>query len=126
MSERSGDFLKGLLIGGIAGVVLGILYAPKSGQETREEIAQKTEELISRAKADYEKALERSKKTYESAVNRLQEWEAMAKEKAEHLGEEVSDITDRGKDILHDSKGRLKRAIDAGVEAFKEEKEKAS
>jgi hypothetical protein len=30
-----------------------------------------------------------------------------------------------GKETLQDTKGFLKKAIDAGVEAFKEEKEKA-
>ncbi len=122
MSENNGDFLKGLLIGGVAGVILGILYAPKSGRETREELGQKTEDLIARAKEDYEKALEKSRKTYDSAIKRLRELETVAKEKVEGLEEEVVEIADRGKGILQDSKNRFKKAIDAGVEAFKEEK----
>jgi len=122
MSGRSGDFLKGLLIGGIAGAILGILYAPKSGEETREEIARKTEELLAKAKVDYEKVLERSKKTYESAVKRLRELEAAAKEQVGHIEEGVSEIAGRSTEVLHDGKTRLKRALDAGVEAFKEEK----
>lgn len=122
MSEKGGDFLKGLFIGGIAGAILGILYAPKSGEETREEIARKTEELLAKAKADYENVLERSKKTYESAVKRLRELEATAKEQVGHFEEEVSEIAGRGTEVLHDGKTRLKRALDAGVEAFKEEK----
>ncbi len=126
MSEKSGDFIKGLLIGGCIGAVLGILYAPKSGKETREEIGRKTEELIEKAKEDYERVLERSKKTYEAAVNRLRELESATRDKVEQVEEEVSGIAARGKEVLQDGKGRLKRAIDAGVEAFKEEKEKAS
>ena len=122
MSEKGGDFLKGLLIGGIAGAILGILYAPKSGEETREEIARKAEELLAKAKVDYEKVLERSKKTYESAVKRLRELEAAAKEQVGHIEDEVSEIASRGTEVLHDGKTRLKRALDAGVEAFKEEK----
>ena len=31
MSDKCGNFLKGLLIGGVVGAVVGILYAPKSG-----------------------------------------------------------------------------------------------
>ena len=34
------------------------------------------------------------------------------------------EIKERGKETLEDGKSRLKRAIDAGVDAFKEEKEK--
>ena len=122
MSGKSGELIKGLLIGGVAGVILGILYAPKSGKETREEIGRKTEELIARARKDYEMALERSKKTYESAIKRLRELECAAKEKVEHVEEEVGEIVEQGKEVLQNGKSRLKRAIDAGVEAFKEEK----
>ena len=65
MSERNGDLLKGLIIGGLIGAVLGILYAPKSGKETREDIARKTEDLLDKAKEEYEKAVEKSKLAYE-------------------------------------------------------------
>jgi hypothetical protein len=37
----------------------------------------------------------------------------------------VEELADRGKETIIETKGRLKKAIDAGVEAFKEEKEKA-
>ena len=122
MSEKGGDFIKGLLIGGVAGIILGILYAPKSGKETREEIGRKTEELLAKAKEEYERALEKSKKTYESAIKRLRDLEDAAKKKFEHVDEDVSKMVEQGKEVLHDGKSRLKRALDAGVEAFKEEK----
>jgi gas vesicle protein len=126
MSDRSVDFVKGLFIGGLIGAVLGILYAPKSGKETREDIARKTEDLMARAREEYELALEKSKKAYEAAVKRLKEAEMSAKEKVEKVESKVEELTERGKETLLDGKGRLKRAIDAGVEAFKEEKEKTS
>ncbi|MDO9586030.1 MAG: YtxH domain-containing protein [Syntrophales bacterium] len=122
MSEKVGDFIKGLLIGGVAGIILGILYAPKSGKETREELGRKSEELLAKAKEDYERALEKSKKTYESAIKRLGELESAAKKKFEHVDEDVSELVEQGKEVLQDGKSRLKRALDAGVEAFKEEK----
>jgi gas vesicle protein len=52
MSENNGDLLLGFIIGGLVGVTLGILFAPKSGKETREEITRK-------AKEGYEKAAEK-------------------------------------------------------------------
>ena len=124
MSDRSGDFVKGLFIGGLIGAVLGILYAPKSGKETREDIARKTEDLMARAREEYELALEKSKKAYDAAVKRLKEAEISAKEKVEEVESKVEELTERGKEALLDGKGRLKRAIDAGVEDFKEEKDK--
>ncbi|HYA13546.1 MAG TPA: YtxH domain-containing protein [Syntrophales bacterium] len=71
MSERIGDFIKGLLIGGLVGASLGILYAPKSGKETREDICRKSEELMAKAKEEYQQVLDKSKKAYEAAVSRL-------------------------------------------------------
>jgi len=125
MAGRSYNFIKGLLVGGLIGAVLGILYAPKSGKETREEIGRKTEELIAKAKEEYELALEKSKKAYEAAVKCLQQTESSAKEKVGEMEEKVGEFAERGKETLLDTKGRLKKAIDAGVEAFKEEKGKA-
>jgi gas vesicle protein len=45
------DLLAGFIIGGLIGLALGVLFAPKSGKETREEI-------ISKVKEGYEKAVE--------------------------------------------------------------------
>ncbi len=122
MSDRAGDFLKGLLIGGVIGAVVGILYAPKSGRETREDIGRKAEELVAKAKEEYEQALEKSRKTYETAVSRLKKIEEAAREKVGDLEAKAGTMVEKGKESLEDNKGRLKRAIDAGVEAYKEEK----
>jgi gas vesicle protein len=124
MSEKSSDLLKGLLIGGFIGVVLGILYAPKSGKETREDIARTTEDLLSKGKEEYEKAVERSKSAYEAAVIRLKGLEISAKEKVEEIESKASEFAHKGADAVAGSKNRLKKAIDAGVEAYREENKK--
>jgi len=121
MSEKNSDLLKGLFIGGFIGVVLGILYAPKSGKETREDIARTTEDLLSKGKEEYEKAVERSKSAYETAVKRLKGLEISAKEKVEEIEGKASEFAHKGADAIADSKNRLKKAIDAGVEAYREE-----
>jgi gas vesicle protein len=124
MSERNGDLLKGLIIGGLIGAALGILFAPKSGKETREDIARKTEELVNKAKEEYEKAVEKSKMAYEAAIKRLKELELSAKEKVEEVEVKVSEFAQHSAETIQDNKNRLKKAIDAGVEAYKDEKSK--
>ena len=124
MSEKSSDLLKGLIIGGFVGVVLGILYAPKSGKETREDIARTTEDLLSKGKEEYEKAVAKSKSAYEEAVKRLKGLEISAKEKVEEIESKASDFAHKGADAIADSKNRLKKAIDAGVETYREESNK--
>jgi gas vesicle protein len=126
MSERNGDLLKGLLIGGLIGVVVGILYAPKSGKETREDIIRTTEDLLSRAKDEYEKAIEKSKAAYEAAVKRLKDLELSAKEKVHEVEGKVTEFAQHGAETIQDNKNRLKKAIDAGVDAYRDEKTKKS
>ena len=126
MSERNGDLLKGLFIGGLIGVVAGILYAPKSGKETREDIVRATEDLLSRAKDEYEKAVEKSTSAYEAAVERLKDLELSTKEKVHEIEGKVSEFASQSAEKIADNKNRLKNAIDAGVDAYREEKTKKS
>ncbi|PKN88782.1 MAG: hypothetical protein CVU51_03430 [Deltaproteobacteria bacterium HGW-Deltaproteobacteria-1] len=35
MAEKDWDLVKGVVIGGLIGAAIGILFAPKSGKETR-------------------------------------------------------------------------------------------
>jgi gas vesicle protein len=53
MAENNGELLTGIILGGVIGFALGILFAPKSGKETREEI-------VSKAKEGYEKAAQKA------------------------------------------------------------------
>ncbi len=123
MSTRSSDFIKGMLLGGLVGAAFGILFAPKSGKETRGDIAEMADDLLTRARDEYEVALEKSRKTYETAVKRLKELELSAREKAGDVGGVVDELTEKGKEGLEEGKGRLKKAFEAGMAAFKDEKE---
>ena len=124
MSEKDGDFLKGLLIGGLIGAIAGILYAPKSGKETREDIARTADDLLYRAKDEYEKAIEKSKVAYESAVKRLKDLELSAKDKFYEVEGKVSEFAHNSAETIADNKNKLKKAIDAGTAAYREEKNK--
>ncbi|MFA4930685.1 MAG: YtxH domain-containing protein [Patescibacteria group bacterium] len=45
MKEENRDFVNGMLLGGLLGVALGLFVAPNSGQETREILIKKLQEL---------------------------------------------------------------------------------
>jgi len=122
MPERTNDLLTGVLIGGLIGAALGVLFAPKSGKETREDIARKTDELLFKAKEEYETALEKSKYLYEAAVKKAQGFQSLAHEKVGDVEETVTELTEKGKEAFLDNKNRFKKALDAGIDAFKEEK----
>ncbi len=56
MDNSIKPFIKGMLFGAALGATLGILFAPKSGKETREDILKKAEELKQGAVDLYAKA----------------------------------------------------------------------
>ncbi|MCK9365108.1 MAG: YtxH domain-containing protein [Syntrophales bacterium] len=119
MSNQIEGFIKGILIGGVIGAVVGILYAPKSGRETRDDINEKTEELLAKAKKEYETALKKSCKAYEAAVEQLRYIEASTKVKVGEIEEKVDELNELGKEAFHETKGHLTKAVNAAVHAFK-------
>ncbi len=121
MSESNGNFCKGLFIGGLIGAVIGILYAPKSGRETREELTRKADEVISRTKEEYEK----NKEDYEAVFKHIKDVGSSIKGKASEVeGKSSKFTTHSSKETVQDRKKRLKRAINAGVAAYREKQKK--
>lgn len=57
--ERANGFLFGVLIGGVVGSAIGLLYAPTSGKRLRRKIADKKDELVEDAGSMYESGKEK-------------------------------------------------------------------
>ncbi len=105
------NFLKGLVIGGFLGLAAGLLFAPKSGKETRADICNRTEELLKAANEEYEKGLKKTSQLYDSVKAQAGKFKA-----------DVSEFTESGKQKIEETSNRFKQAVDAGVEAFHEPK----
>jgi len=120
MSQDSGDFFKGFIFGGLVGAIVGILFAPKSGRETREELALKADELISKAKEE----LEKHQVDYEKALGKIEEVGSAVKESVLGAGEKITEAVHSGKETAEDKKKRLKKALDAGIAAYNEKKKR--
>jgi gas vesicle protein len=63
MAEKEGgsSFLVGFIIGAIAGVAIGFLYAPKAGKETRAILKEKAGQLKDKASEMLSRAREAEK-----------------------------------------------------------------
>jgi gas vesicle protein len=85
-------FLAGLGIGAI----LALLFAPRSGEETRELIGRKASEG----------------REYVTAKGR-------------ELRRDAEELVDKAKDLVNQQKEQLSAALEAGKQAYQEEKEKA-
>jgi gas vesicle protein len=64
MAEKDGGsgFLVGLIIGAIAGLAVGFLYAPKAGKETRALLKEKAGQIKDRAGEVFSRVQEGEKK----------------------------------------------------------------
>jgi len=91
MSDDSGNSFLWFLAGLGLGAVAGVLYAPRSGDETREALRSKAEE----------------------SRERLRHHAREAKSQA-------SDWVDRGRDVLSQQKDQFRAAYDAGRQAYHE------
>ena len=61
MSENNGtDFLAGFMLGALAGTALALLFAPQTGEETRQKIKEQSFELKGRAREIPSKAREQA------------------------------------------------------------------
>lgn len=86
-------FLLGAMLGVAAGAAAGILFAPKAGKETREELAEKAEELKTMTPEEIkEKALVKAEELREKALIKAEELKGKAAEKLEGAKDHLEHI----------------------------------
>ena len=87
------DFAKGaalgVLAGAIAGAVAGILLAPKSGKETRKDIANYLSEIKDKIAVELEKAGDFTKEKYNQVVSKTIATYETAKKLTSEQAEEI-------------------------------------
>ena len=106
-SNDEGSKLGWFLFGASLGAIVALLFAPKSGRELREDIADTTRRGIDRASEGYQSAKEK------------------AIDVAERGREKASELIDQAKSGVTKQKGRLGAALEAGKAAYVEERNKA-
>ena len=106
-----------LLIGGGIGAILALLFAPKSGQELRGDIADATRKGIDRSREAAQQLGDRAGEYYEATRARASELYSQASDK-------VSEVAQTARDAASRQQGTLTAAIDAGRKAYSEEKRK--
>jgi len=117
-----------LLIGGGIGAVIALLFAPKSGQELRGDIADATRKGIDRSREAAQQFGERAGEYYEQTRERAGELYSQASAKATDVynqaSERVSEVAQTARDTATRKASTVAAAIDAGKKAYQEEKRK--
>lgn len=84
----AGGFLLGTIAGALLGAGLALLYAPKTGEDTRKEIKAKVEELKKESLKAKGKALAKVKEMKEDAVEKAEDIKGRAKRAAKELNKD--------------------------------------
>lgn len=96
MSDNSSSKFSYFLVGLGLGALLGILFAPKSGEETREYL-----------------------------LDRAEQGKEFAQRKARELRERAEELVEQSRDAISRQKESITSAVDAGKKAYEREKAKA-
>ena len=107
--KKEGSVGKSLVLflaGGIIGAVLAILYAPDSGEKTRQKV-----------KEGADKAWQKARELEKNCLDRVQGIVNDIKSK-------VTQLVEEGKTLAEDKKKELLAAIEAGKKALEEEKKR--
>lgn len=133
MSERDSGYGKGLvagiLLGGAVGAIAALLLAPKSGKELRQDLAEKSGELLDKAdsflneKEEYDgpytpnEGRARAEKIVQSAKDHAEQLLSSA----EQVLRDARMKAVNTKDNLVDGVSRVRDAARAGADAFRDE-----
>lgn len=104
-----------LLIGGGIGAVVALLFAPKSGEELRGDIADATRKGIEKGKETATQLQERAGEYYEVTRDKAGELYQTGREKA-------GELTEKARSAAARSANPISAAVEAGKQAYIDEK----
>ena len=127
------------LVGAGIGAVLALLFAPKSGEELRNDIADATrkgidksreaaQQLGTKATEYYDATKQKAGEYYEGARETAEEYYEATRERASELYDTAStkagEVVAKTRDAVQTQAGSLSAAVEAGKKAYVEEKRK--
>lgn len=110
MADGRSTYGLGLFLAGLgAGALLGVLFAPKSGRETREDIAS-----TAREKSEYLRQRSRE------VSDRVSGYADRGKEYVNKGRAQWEEFVNRGRQFVSDQSDKFSAAVDAGKEAYRQ------
>jgi len=116
-NSSASEKLTFLLIGAGIGATLALLFAPKSGRELRGDIADYTKRGLDAAGEQARQIGTRAGEVYGTASQRVADAYGTAREKVSQGADAVSEVAARQRE-------QIQAAIEAGKQAYREEKRK--
>ena len=120
MSDSNGSGFSWFLAGLGIGSLLGVLYAPKSGQDTREELVAgalgRTEYLKQRSREVGDQVGE----FVERGKGQVNEYVAKGRDYVDASKDKITDAVNQGRNLVNEHTQKAQAAIEAGKQAYVE------
>ncbi len=119
MAEDSKSYGLAWFLAGLGvGALVGILFAPKSGKETREDIAQGAREGTEYLRARSREAAAQVSDMVEKGKAQVNEYVDRGREVIDRGRSQWEEFVQRGKNLVTEQSGRVTAAVDAGRQAY--------
>lgn len=109
--EKHGGGVGSLLLGVVIGAGVALLFAPRSGQETRTEISRRARRAGSTVKGVAEEVTDQVVDTFEGAKARVEEQIESARSAIEHKKSQVARAMVAGREAAQQARGDLERRL---------------
>ena len=107
-------FLAGLGLGAL----IGVLYAPKAGKETREELISSAREGTEFLKQRSRDAVDQVNDLVDRSKTQVNDYVGRGKEYVERGRAQWDEFVNQGRQFVNDQSGRVSAAVDAGRQAY--------
>lgn len=102
----TGSMLTGFLVGGLVGAATALLFAPRSGEETRAEIR--------------DKAIDLRDRTTETVKDTVSEAKSKANELRDNVWEKADELKQRGKEVVSQQLDHISHTAETGKKKVQE------
>lgn len=107
-------FLAGLGVGAL----IGVLYAPKSGKETRESLIASAKEGTEYLRERTRQAAEQVSSLVDHGKEQISEYVEQSREAIDRGRAQWEEFVERGRSFVNDQTGKITAAVDAGRQAY--------
>jgi len=111
MNKRNKTGFFAFLLGGMIGATIGLLYAPKSGKETRQLIKDESEEMANKAMSSAREVQDSAKSTIQDAQTRLETFNQETKERLAKLQEIAKNTMGEQKESLEKGYSKAREVV---------------
>jgi gas vesicle protein len=119
MAEENKSYGMAWFLAGLGvGALVGILYAPKSGRETREDLVSGAKEGTEYLRTRTRQAADEVSALVDKSKEQVTEYVERGKEAVDRGRAQWEEFVERGKNLVSEQTGRVSSAVEAGRQAY--------